>query len=336
MGSPDNLLAIEQMRGQRKHSMINDGIAGLGSAWSSEKVSGVVERRNILHNWHFINPVNQRGLLEYVAPLIGVNSLIQTIDRWIMWNAVNNTTPGRIELISEGVRLFKGSHYFTFCQRVENPSRFLGFPLTFSAIVNNKLYSLTYVAHFHDRNTNRFFIYRQIADTGFYMGVQMRSDHNFLEIYIGSMGSISNGFKIGDYIDIQAIKLELGTISTLANDPPPNPALELAVCQRYQRRITHNGNGVSFVTHASDVRQNEIFFFIPLSAMRVAPVITNMNGLAPLLVRRNYNAPNETGFTFVVASHREHGVGILASKTNHGMADANLYSNPGTLLDANL
>ncbi len=44
---------------------------------------------------------------------------------------------------------------------------------------------------------------------------------------------VFNGAAQTSYVTVSRCKLELGTISTLANDPPPDPALELLKCQRY-------------------------------------------------------------------------------------------------------
>ena len=41
----------------------------------------------------------------------------------------------------------------------------------------------------------------------------------------------------GCSITLKAVKLEIGSVSTLANDAPPNYAAELAKCQRYFQRF---------------------------------------------------------------------------------------------------
>ena len=85
MGRP---LIVGHATAERKQSMVNDNIADLGSAWSSDKISGIVERQNILHNGDFRNPVNQLGRLEYSG------SGVYAIDRWAVLGAglltVNN------------------------------------------------------------------------------------------------------------------------------------------------------------------------------------------------------------------------------------------------------
>lgn len=51
----------------------------------------------------------------------------------------------------------------------------------------------------------------------------------------------TNSGTAGDTITVAAIKLEKGSVSTLANDAPPNYAEELAKCQYYFRRIKNTG-----------------------------------------------------------------------------------------------
>ena len=57
---------------------------------------------------------------------------------------------------------------------------------------------------------------------------------------------------------VSAIKLEEGSVSTLANDVPPNYAEELAKCQRYFYRMTSIGSAypfeMGFATSATNFR----------------------------------------------------------------------------------
>ena len=74
---------------------------------------------------------------------------------------------------------------------------------------------------------------------------------------------------------IQAVKLETGPVSTLANDPPPDFGLELLKCQRYQRPL--------FVGRAdtrwpvSVMRRYGAVVNVSWSPqMRIPPVLTNI------------------------------------------------------------
>lgn len=75
----------------------------------------------------------------------------------------------------------------------------------------------------------------------------------------------------GGYTEYQQVKLELGPISTLANEPPPNPITELAKCQKYYKRIEANniiGYAVTFNSEGNITGCIE-----GLSNMRINPTI---------------------------------------------------------------
>lgn len=73
----------------------------------------------------------------------------------------------------------------------------------------------------------------------------------------------------GEIVKIKAIKLELGAVSTLANDLAPDYATELAKCQRYYQRIeavdTNSFLGIARFVTSTDAR---LSFSLPVT-MRV-------------------------------------------------------------------
>ena len=138
---------------------------------------------------------------------------------------------------------------------------------------------------------------------------------------------------------IRAAKLELGSQQTLAhqdadgnwvlNDPPPNKALELAKCQRYQYRAT---NGTTEFIRLSCIAANTIYFDTPIPVpMRAKPTLSNPGSL---LVTRVAGG-EIPGFSFAVSFIGGATLRIQATKNAHGMSDACLCST-GTLFDANL
>lgn len=99
---------------------------------------------------------------------------------------------------------------------------------------------------------------------------------------------------------IRAVKLELGTVSTLANDAPPNYAEELAKCQSRFFRLKLEGNkcyGIGFAESTTSVR-----LMIPVpSPMRTSPTITvsgtpRLKGNGQVLVPSAYATNNVTNF----------------------------------------
>jgi hypothetical protein len=128
----------------------------------------------------------------------------------------------------------------------------------------------------------------------------------------------------GNYFIIKGMKLELGEISTLANDAPPKIATDLAECQRYLIRLASES------IRASSMGTNTIQFFVPLPVeMRVAPSLAS--GTVQVM---NLAGAAQEGFTFVYGA-RSNGLRVVASKTSHGMTDAVLNLD-GALFSAEL
>lgn len=93
-------------------------------------------------------------------------------------------------------------------------------------------------------------------------------------IYAGKSGnfqlvSITTG---ANTIPLRAVKLELGSVSTLANDTPPNYADELSKCQYYFERISA---GTANLTIGTGIGTGTYFYTpIKLHPKRTAPTVT--------------------------------------------------------------
>ena len=139
---------------------------------------------------------------------------------------------------------------------------------------------------------------------------------------------------IGDAIQIRRIKLELGEVSTLANDPPMDYGKELAVCQRYQ--IGHCGSWIRI--RASAVTPNYIDFFVPTPVtLRVNPTTLASDAWRIF----NIAQTEMTGFALTSANIAVNGVLIRCTKIAHGLTDAFLSLHPNLaisplIFDANL
>lgn len=168
--------------------------------------------QNILHNWDFRTPVNQRGQSEYVQKGY-------TIDRW--YSAGMN-----VLVINGAVRLIRGtSTYADFAQRIEGSNNLKGKTVTLS--VNLLEYGITTFTCTIPTEDSFALISPDLANR---FVVRMMKSATNAEIRFEIVGSEAMP---GDYIDVESVKLELGTVSTLANDPPMDYGRELAVCQRY-------------------------------------------------------------------------------------------------------
>lgn len=139
---------------------------------------------------------------------------------------------------------------------------------------------------------------------------------------------------------LKMAKLEIGNRQTLArqegnkwvlNDPPPNPAIELTKCQRYQ--LIFDGY---FRIRADMNPKNTIDFSIPIpTSMRILPTIINPSEyqLQPF----DTGGP-EPDFVIKVFENQDpyNVIMLRCSKTLHGLSDAFLQLNPGFGFDANL
>lgn len=131
----------------------------------------------------------------------------------------------------------------------------------------------------------------------------------------------------GNPVDIKAVKLELGSVSTLANDAPPDYATELQKCMRYFQSI---GAGQTIYAGHNGTVYLSGSFRVP---MRVTPAYAgaktgycNFWGLE--LGGGNIVSHNVTGWTFSGNDSSPYGVGYLelARNSELGLQDGHIYS----------
>ena len=192
-------------------------------------ISAKLQNKNILHNWDFRNPVNQRGQSSY--PSTGY-----TIDRWRLI-----TTYGSNVLTVE-------DKFVKLTAAADTTTR----SACISQILDNNL--LPYVGKTF---TLSFNVSAYTGSWGFRVRLLNGGTYlNQASADISSTGITSVAFTIpdtcdtlmielqtvsilaGDYIGLFGAKLELGSVSTLANDPPADYGEQLARCKRYYRLWT--------------------------------------------------------------------------------------------------
>lgn len=182
---------------------------------------------NLLDNWYFGNPVNQRGQTSYTGDEYG-------IDRWYASSLAS------ITLESDGVLLIKRGNGTPVINTLLEKERFVNGYHTISVCyyVDNKL----------KLSKNTFYL--TVGDTIDTDNVNVSSSW-YLDFYASSQ-DVSNGIyklrfynpsgAIGDSCKLVAIKLELGTTQTLAHQDEngnwvlneiPDYGEQLARCQRY-------------------------------------------------------------------------------------------------------
>ena len=167
--------------------------------------------RNLLDNWYFANPVNQKGQMEYTGSGY-------TIDRWRSYGAKVSINDGYISLSTEGNP--------TFCQKSEFD--LYDKTLTFSVLLaNGSLCTGTGI----------------LASGTAWKNTTLYEDSS-IKLWLQNSDPLFNAaidIKGNTPVDMVAAKLELGSFQTLAHkegskwvlNEIPDYATELAKCQRY-------------------------------------------------------------------------------------------------------
>ncbi len=191
---------------------------------------------NLLDNWYFPDPINQKEQTEYGVNL-PANSI--TIDRW------HKRAAQEIVRIQDGYIEFEGTGNYQadIHQLLENPKRLVGKTLTFSVIAKGD-----------GTNAPKIAVSTGAEDVVYVPGTSSTDWQLLSGTFTANESTImllrcyaSINTNVYPVIGVLAAKLELGDRQTLAhqdesgnwvlNDPPPNKQQELAKCQRYFVRI---------------------------------------------------------------------------------------------------
>lgn len=177
--------------------------------------------KNLLDNWYFGNPVNQRGKTLY-------NTYGYCIDRWILNRGELNCS---LPLSLTTATSYDNSVLYQFTEVIIQSTTY-----TYSVLFNDgMLLSMTHYVEKNDSETRQYFLYSD--------------DNNIFIMLETNVGNYKGRFCCNIYNRIYspiyplAAKLEMGTEQTLAyknsnNDwvlyEIPNYTEELLKCQRYQ------------------------------------------------------------------------------------------------------
>jgi hypothetical protein len=282
---------------------------------------------NLLHNWDMRNPVNQRGQTFYNVALGQYNS----IDRYIGRGGVS------LEIVSGGIKITKTSmaQGAGIVQPIEFFSSLLGKTVTSSFDISeinvsgsgsimggcwfaDAAHGLTDVIGFSRYNT--------VGMNSNTANIPLNTSRSRLHFGV----AFAEECQIGDYFVLKRVKLELGSVSTLANDVPMDYGRELAVCQRYQLALS--GTNLAVVATA-----NTIFCQVPLpTSLRINPTLVNPSGI--ILQHSGMDAPNAAGFSNGINRVSQNAVLISMHQPNHGyeVNSAKLAAFNNVILDANL
>lgn len=201
------------------------------------KMIGAASNPNLLDNWDFRNPVNQRGETVYE----GITGYV--IDRW----KLPNSTHQKCELVAGGVKVgaMSGTSLLfpmDLQQIILLGDGLIGETVTFSfeTIEVNSKNCMAIIAFQNSSGTNISSVSTAKAT------VPGIISHTFtipqgcarISIQLRAADTRASGGDINSsYAIFSRVKLELGSISTLENDPPMDYATELAKCQRYYIRL---------------------------------------------------------------------------------------------------
>lgn len=223
-------------------------------------VPGVGTNANLLDNWYFADPINQRGKTEYVGAGYG-------IDRW--HGRIANQT---VKIKDGYVEIVAAANQADMEQHVENMGELVGKTVTLSALVRG---NGTYAIGVLNNGTGSQGNTNASSSTSWSLlttTVVIASAQATPRVFVAANGTIG----------VKAIKLELGDSQTLAhqdangnwvlNDPPPNKATELAKCQRYFQRYDRNS---AFAAIFYATKLGTINMYIPTPVhMRANPVVS--------------------------------------------------------------
>lgn len=214
---------IDQVRyaGQRFYRVC-DWTGELWSEWREVATMGKWSNANLLINWDFRNPVNQRGQTSYTH--IGQGG-IYSLDRWQLSSGSDNQS-ATLSIGADGIHLSGTKGEVTLRQFLEltvsEPMLFT-FSVKISALNGKALILL------RDSQYAEYAQKKDITSTGIYSisGIVPAGKRPMVQVHGG----------VGTSFTLVAAKLELGPISTLSNDAPANYGEQLGLRQRYFERF---------------------------------------------------------------------------------------------------
>jgi len=255
-------------------------------------VDSSVIRPNLLDNWYFVNPVNQRGQATYDAS----NTMSYCIDRW---RAENST----VALGTGHITIHGTNTYGLIRQAVEHPEQFSGLTMTISCLYSDSdNLAGTYMAPY---DSSQEYWMNRVEDKNLqYMTFTVTSNNTVLGVLIVTSNLADKT------INPIACKLEIGSTQTLAHKDAsgnwvlneiPDYGSELLKCQRYFVSAQYS----RLPTFISNYDNNcTLWVNIPLSVpMRATPSASVTNN--PIWIShpaQMYDAASSQGFKSVLVN----------------------------------
>lgn len=247
-----------------------------------DNVRANIDNPNLLDNPWFT--INQRGESSYSAAGY-------TVDRW------SNSSTQTITVNSDGSitnSANAGTQTRYFQQFIEDSIRDLlaGKKVTISAIVNGVLYQAT--ATMPATISASTTLVSVVIDTNFTLALRTSSNNTLCFYFARGSANTTN-------YTIRAVKLEIGSISTLAEDVAPNYEEELLKCQRYFVRYRYldtssqmSGSAtllafgyVTEVNTTNDTLKSRHLLYLPVVMRTDNPAVTMTGNFSIGLIAKN-------------------------------------------------
>lgn len=265
---------------------------------------------NLLDNWYFVDPINQRGLTHYVGE--GHVYDMYSVDRVQIYNGVScDLVSGGLEFTFPG---YSDAGNYIFGQILGNVSGLRGKTVTLSVLVTGYTggeQGVWLFGKFHGDYHDSFYS-PPLQGTGLYSAAFLVPDDAEMMV-VGISSPI-----VSVTMTIQAVKLELGSQQTLArqdvdgswvlSDPPPDRTLEEMKCRRYY----FPGPAQGYLTYWSE---STLSFVFPTGVnMRANPEVSHIDVYSK-------NDMLQEGFTVTSTVARSGQVLVNVKKDNHGLAE---------------
>jgi hypothetical protein len=256
---------------------------------------------NLIVNHDYRNPVNQRGLSTYTG-----NDIL-TID---MVRALNDVAGqgAKLSLVNTGIKVEPVSIATnTFCysqHRVEwNPKTPAGL-YTFSLEIAETTAPQVGLDCYGLANGSIYTIGTCMGTTGI-ISVTGTIAANTTLLFLNC--ALSGLTSLTQYTVFSRIKLESGSISTLANDPPSEYGVELQKCLRYYWDSTAPNFGAGGIAIVNNALMTNLRFPVP---MRITPTCTFYNSGTANHVRST-NVGTDIAITTTATYANQYGINFF-------------------------
>lgn len=270
----DGTTPMEGAFNMNSHRILNvsepEAEADAANALYVKKVaSRTTTRPNLLDNPWFT--VNQKGQAVYTNTNEN-NDNLNIMDRWKIQFHGTTFTPGENILASTAGNIAQLNQWIEY----DTAKRWVGKTMTLSVLLDNPDGAEVGIM-LRDRVRWSHLLPSVDSFTG--SGI-LSTTGVFGEVNDGEVSQFSITIPANTSVKILAVKLEVGSVSTLENDAPPDYASELLKCQQYFQRFS-SGTQTYFVFALGYMQSaKSCRFFLPLNVpMRTKPTIKISDGL---------------------------------------------------------